>query len=140
MKYVVSACLAGEKCRYDANSKPYRKIIALVENNEAIAVCPEILGGLCTPRPACEKKENKIISETGEDMTPYFEKCSKEALKIALDNNCIYAILKSKSPSCGYGKVYDGNFNGNLIAGNGMFAQVLKKNGIKIKTEEDFED
>jgi len=134
---IVSACLAGIKCRYDGTSKPCKKVIELVEQGKAIPVCPEQLGGLLTPREPCEIRNNKIISKNGDDKTNEFQKGAEKALKIAKFFKCNEAILKSKSPSCGCHKIYDGNFTGVLTKGDGIFTQLLKKNKIKVISEEE---
>jgi uncharacterized protein YbbK (DUF523 family) len=134
---IVSACLAGINCRWDGEAKPCQKVIDLVKQGKAIPVCPEQLGGLATPRASAEQKENKVFTKTGEDVSLQFERGAEEALKIALLANCGEAIIKSKSPSCGCGKVYDGTFSGKLIDGDGVFAKILKKNNIKVFSEND---
>ena len=134
---VVSACLAGIKCRYDGSSKPNEKVIKLVKNKKAVLVCPEQLGELSTPRNPTEIKNGKVITNDGKDLTENFIKGAEEALKIAKMNDCKEAILKTKSPSCGCGKIYDGTFSGKLVEGDGIFTKLLKQEGIKIKTEED---
>lgn len=134
---VVSACLAGVKCRYNGSDKPCQKVIELVKKEEAIPVCPEQLGGLTTPRAPSEIKGDNILTQDGRDLTTEFERGAHEALKIAQLANCSEAILKSNSPSCGSGKVYDGTFSGNLTNGNGIFAKLLKKNNIKVLTEKE---
>lgn len=133
---IVSACLTGVRCRYDGKVKPCRKVVALVRQGKAIPVCPEQLGGLSTPRPPAEQKERKVFTKEGKDVTKAFKSGAKEGLKIAKLVGCKVAILKSKSPSCGSGKVYDGTFSGTLIDGDGVFVALLKKNGIKVLTEE----
>jgi uncharacterized protein YbbK (DUF523 family) len=132
---VVSACLAGIKCRYDGKSKHCQKIIELVKQGKAIPVCPEQLGGLPTPRIPSERKEEKVITKDGKDVTNNFKLGAEKALQIAKENNCTEAILKTKSAACGFGKIYDGSFSGNLINGNGVFAELLEKNEIAIQTE-----
>ena len=134
---VVSACLAGFKCRWDGKAYPCQKIIKLVKEGKAIPVCPEQLGGLTTPRIPAEQKGNKVFDKNGKDLTKAFLKGAQEVLRIAQSNNCKEAILKSKSPSCGSGKVYDGTFSGKLIKGDGICAGLLKKNGVKVFTEEE---
>lgn len=134
---VVSACLAGIKCRYDGRSSPCEKVIELVRIGEAISVCPEQLGGLKIPRVPSEIVDDRVMSKEGRDVTAQFEKGAKESLKIALANNCKEAILKSKSPSCGLGKIYDGTFSGKLIDGDGVFTKLLKENNFKVFTEEE---
>jgi len=132
---IVSACLAGVNCNYKGESRPRQKVIELVKKGKAIPVCPEQLGGLTTPRSPAEQKGNKVFRKDGKDVTAQFEKGSKEALKIAKLADCNEAILKSNSPSCGCGKVVDGTFSGRLIDGDGVFAKLLKKNNIKVFTE-----
>jgi len=134
---IVSACLAGIKCRWDGEARPCQKVIELVKQGKAIPVCPEQLGGLTTPRTPAEQKEDKVFTKDGKDVTAQFERGAEEALKIAKLVNCDGAILKSKSPSCGSGKVYDGTFSGKLINGDGVFAKILKKNNIKVFTEKE---
>ncbi len=134
---IVSACLAGIKCGWDGKARPCQKVIELVKQGKAIPVCPEQLGGLTTPRNPAEQKNNKVFTKTGEDVTIQFERGAEEALKIALLTNCDKAIIKSKSPSCGSGKVYDGTFSRKLINGDGVFAKILKKNNIRVYSEDD---
>lgn len=133
---IVSACLAGVKCRYDGTAKQNDKVIELVRKGKAIPVCPEQMGGLPTPRIPSEIKNGRVFNKKGEDITEYFLKGAREALKIALLSNCDEAILKSKSPSCGCGEIYDGSFTGKTVKGDGFFTQALKKSGIKCRSEE----
>lgn len=104
----------------------------MVESGEAIAVCPEQMGGLSTPREPSEMVGDKVLSKSGRDVTREFEVGAEEALKMALMVNAKEAYLKSKSPSCGCDKIYDGTFSGNLVDGDGIFTKLLKKNGIKV--------
>jgi len=134
---IVSACLAGINCNYKNESRPCQKIIELVKQGKAIPVCPERLGGLTTPRFPAEQRGNKVFTKGEKDVTIQFKRGAKEALKIAKLANCNEAILKSKSPSCGSGKIYDGTFSGKLIDGDGVFAKILKNNNIKVFTEEE---
>jgi len=135
---IVSACLAGFNCRYDGSNKENKEIIELIKQGKAIAVCPEQLGGLATPRKAVEGPINeKVFSADGEDFTDSFNKGANEILNFCKRINCKKAILKSYSPSCGCGKIYDGNFNGTLIDGYGITAKLLKENGIEVVTEKD---
>lgn len=134
---IVSACLCGIKSRWDGDSRPCDRVISLVKQGKAIPVCPEQLGGLSTPRPPAEQRGKKVITKEGRDVTEEFRRGAKEALKIALLAGCKVAILKSKSPSCGSGRIYDGSFSGTLIEGNGVFTELLKSKGIKVLTEEE---
>jgi len=135
---IVSACLAGINCNYKGESKPNEKIIELVKKGEAIPVCPEQLGGLPTPRMAAEQKEDKVLTKDGKDVTQAFVKGANEVLRIANMYNCKEAILKARSPSCGCGQIYDGTFSGELIDGDGITAALLKRNVIKVYSEENF--
>ena len=136
---LVSACLLGINCKYDGTSSKNEKILKLAKNYILIPVCPEILGGLPIPRERAERKGEKVITKSGKDVTKYFEKGAKEVLKIAKILKIKKAILKQKSPSCGCGKIYDGTFSGRLIRGDGVTAKLLKKNGIKVFSEEDID-
>lgn len=138
MAILVSACLLSIGCRYDGKIKEYPQILALAKDNILIPVCPEQLGGRPTPRNPVEILNGKVIEKNGADHTAEFKKGAEYVLKTALLNNCHLAILKSKSPSCGFGKIYDGTFSKTLIDGNGITAQLLIDNGIEIKTENDF--
>lgn len=138
---LVSACLLGEPCRYDGKSSKDEATIEYLKDKEYIEVCPEVLGGLDTPRDPAEKKiidgEVRIVNCTGVDVTKEFLKGAEEALKIAKENKCTKAILKAKSPSCGCGKIYDGSFSGKLIEGNGVTAELLMNNGILVESADE---
>lgn len=139
---VVSACLAGVKCRYDGNDNIVPEIKELVLSGKAIALCPEELGGLQTPRTPCEIIKNdhqyKVLTEDNIDCTKEFQLGAKKVADIAQILECELAILKANSPSCGFGRIYDGRFSGNRIKGNGLTAELLHKNGIRIKNEENY--
>ena len=138
---LISACLAGVNCKYNGENNYNEKIVELVKKGEAILVCPEQLGGLCTPRVPAEIKvvdgKRYVINKEGIDVTKEFENGAKEVLKLAKQFNITKAILKSKSPSCGCGTIYDGTFNGVKIDGNGITTQLLIDNGIEVITEND---
>jgi uncharacterized protein YbbK (DUF523 family) len=145
---IVSACLCGINCKYDGENNYNEKIAQLLKEGKAIPVCPEQLGGQSTPRAAHE-----IVNGTGadvldgsarvlgpdgdDDVTGQFLKGAQETLKIATDCSIKTAILKARSPSCGFGKIYDGTFTDAKIDGNGVAAELLVRNGIKIYTEEE---
>lgn len=134
---LISACLLGEKCRYDGESKIAPKVIALSEKYNLIAVCPEVLGGLKTPRVPCEIAGSRVLGKDKTDKTAEYMRGAKAALRLAKENNCKTAILKSKSPSCGKGLIYDGTFSGKLKVGDGVTAKLLTENGIRVLTEEE---
>lgn len=136
-KILVSACLAGVNCKYSGGNNENSKIIELIKNGNAILVCPEQLGGLATPRTPAERMKNKVITKEGKDVTNEYGKGAEEVLKIAKKFNIRKAILKSRSPSCGKGKVYDGTFSHSLTDRDGVTAELLRKNGIEVITEED---
>lgn len=139
MKILISGCLLGLKCRYDAKEKKLPEIEKLIEIYNLIPVCPEQLGGLPTPRIPAERVNNKVVNQAGVDVTKEYQLGAEEALKIAKLYNCEKAILKEKSPSCGCGKIYDGTFSKNLIVGNGFTADLLLKNGIEIFGESEID-
>ena len=129
---IVSACILGVSCRYDGNSKPNEKIIDLKEKYNLIPICPEIMGGLPTPRMPAEIKEGHVKTENGIDVTEEYKKGADEALKLASLFGCKKAILKENSPSCGCGKIYNGEFTRTLKDGNGITAELFMKNGIDV--------
>ena len=132
-----SACLLGINCRYDEGNNLNKQVLKLAKKEILIPVCPEILGGLSIPREAAEQKGKKVITKSGKDVTEYFKKGAKEVLKIAKLFKAKKAILKQRSPSCGSGKIFDGTFSGKIKKGNGVTTALLKKNKIKIFSEED---
>jgi uncharacterized protein YbbK (DUF523 family) len=136
-KIIVSACLAGIPCNYKGEAKPNSQVVNLVSSGKAIPVCPECLGGLSIPRVAAERKEEKVVTKDGSDVTAEFSAGAQAVLQVARENGCKLAILKARSPSCGKCKIYDGTFSGNLVDGNGVTADLLMKNGIEVKTEEE---
>ena len=137
MKVLVSKCLLGVDCRYKGDNCKNEKLLDFLKDKEVIGVCPEVEGGLPTPRDPSERVANKVISNKGKDVTAEYEKGAESALKLAQDNNVDLVIFKAKSPSCGCGLIYDGTFSGNKIPGNGVTTELLLKNGFKVITEED---
>ncbi|MDF2906225.1 MAG: hypothetical protein K0R34_1546 [Herbinix sp.] len=136
--YLVSACLAGVNCRYDGKGSVNEKVLELVNQGLAIPVCPEQLGGLTTPRISCELVgDKKVVNKEGTDRTEEFMLGAERTLLIAKALGVNKAIMKSKSPSCGCGQIYDGTFSGTLIPGNGVAVSLLLKNGIEVITEKD---
>ena len=137
MAIIVGACLLGICCRYDGKIKTDENICALAKTDTLIPVCPEQLGGRPTPRLPVEIKNGRVVEKDGADHTDEFIKGAYEVLKIAKINCVKNAVLKSNSPSCGFGKIYDGTFSKTLVNGNGITAEILNENGIEIKTEND---
>ena len=132
MNVLISACLMGVYCRYDGKTKQNDKIEALMNQYTLIPVCPEILGGLPTPRPAVEIQNGRAINKEGKDVSDEFERGAKEVLRLAKLYQCELAILKERSPSCGSQKIYDGTFSGTIIDGNGYTTQLLLDHGIQV--------
>lgn len=132
----VSACLAGINCKYSGGNNYDEKIFNMVKDGKAIPICPEQLGGLPTPRVPAEIKvidgTRHVVTSEGTDVTENFERGAQEVLDLAKKLDIKRAILKSRSPSCGKGEIYDGNFEHNIIPGNGVLADLLIKNGIEI--------
>lgn len=130
---LVSACLAGVKCRYDGRDSTNIEVQELAEQNNVLLICPETLAGLPVLRLSTEQKEGKVINSEGDDLTSQFEKGAKEALEMAELQYCRRAILKEKSPMCGVTVIYDGSFTHNLIPGSGIFTKLLRENGIEVE-------
>ena len=138
---LVSACLVGVNCKYNGGNNFNEKILNLVKEGKAILVCPEQLGGLTTPRLPSEIKvingKKCVVRNDGIDVTKEYERGALEVLELAKKLGITKAILKSKSPSCGCGTIYDGTFTGNKISGNGITTDLLIENGIEVITELD---
>lgn len=139
---LVSACLVGLNCKYNGGNNYNEKICKLVKEGKAIPLCPEQIGGLKTPRVPSEIRyidgKKYVFNKDGEDVTKEFICGAKEVFEFAKRMNIDTAILKSKSPSCGLGKIYDGKFQGNLIDGDGILAEMLIENGIKVINSDEF--
>jgi len=139
-KLLISACFLSKGYKYDGTDNIKQEILKLEEKYEFVPICPEVYGGLSTPRIASEQVENKVLTKDGKDVTKEFELGAKLSLEKAFQNNVKIALLKAKSPSCGYKKIYDGTFTHTIIDGNGVFVKLLIANGFKIYTEEDIHE
>ncbi|MEA4925819.1 MAG: DUF523 domain-containing protein [Syntrophomonadaceae bacterium] len=145
---LISACLCGINCKHNGgnNLNPY--FLDLLRRGELIPVCPEQLGGLSTPRIACEitggtgadllKGHALALTRDGKNVTAGLLKGARETLSIAVNAGIEEAIMKSRSPSCGNGFIYDGTFTGKLIDGEGVTTALLKQNGIRIWNEQEY--
>lgn len=131
-RVLVSACLLGTHCRYNGSGVLDEKVRGLMDAAQLVPVCPEILGGLATPRPPAERIGELVVTAGGEDVTAQYKKGAKEALNLAELFGCCCAVLKERSPSCGCGRIYDGTHSGTLADGNGMTAEYLLKAGIRV--------
>lgn len=135
MNILVSACLLGQSCRYDGSDCYQAGIERLKAKHHLIPVCPEIYGGLPTPREPAEIIGGRVITKCGANVTAAFEKGARETLALARLLDCRVAVLKAKSPSCGRGQIYDGSFSGRLIDGSGILARLLMDEGLTVLTE-----
>ena len=136
---LVSACLLGVCCRYDGASKPNLDVIKLKEKYILIPICPEVDGGLSTPRTPSERVGDRVLMRDGKDVTDNFIAGAESALERARSFSCTVAVLKARSPSCGSNSNYDGTFSGTLIDRDGVAAELLKKNGIIVYTEDEID-
>lgn len=145
-QFIVSACLAGEPCAYDGRPRPCPYAERLVREGKAVPVCPEVLGGQPVPRTPAEIRNGtghdvltgraRVVDRAGVDVTEAFVRGARATLEIATRYGIRTAILKARSPSCGYGRIYDGTFTGKLRAGHGVTAALLVEHGFRIFTED----
>ena len=139
MEYVVSACLAGVKCRYDGTDHLVPEVVQLVASGRALPICPEQLGGLSTPRMPAEiiggdgksvlRGTAKVLTREGVEVTKAYLIGAREALKLARLVGAKKAITKERSPSCGCGYIYRSN---EVIPGKGVMAALFEKEGIEV--------
>lgn len=125
MKYVISACLMGANCKYNGGNNYCRELSVYLKDHSFVCVCPEVLGGLPTPRACAEIRGDRVINSDQKDISEAFKKGAELALQTAQEIKADAAILQSRSPSCGVGKRYSGSFDQTLINGNGIYAQML---------------
>lgn len=140
MNVFVSACLLGENCKYNGGNNYTADLseALLAAGVRVVSFCPECAGGLPTPRVPAERIGDRVVNQNGEDVTEQFMAGAQAALETAEKHGCKVAVLKKNSPSCGCGKIYDGTFSGTLVDGDGVTAQLLRKNGIVVYTEETY--
>ena len=136
-RILVSMCLLGENCRYDGKNCLNEEVRELAKDHTLIPVCPEQMGGLSTPRSPSEIVSGRLITREGKDVTEEYERGRQTALDIARLSNVDYVLLKSKSPSCGKGKIYDGSFTGTLTEGNGYTVRLFLENGYRVYSDEE---
>jgi len=134
---IISACLCGHICRYNGARLNYPRLEALAASGLAVPVCPELLGGLTTPRAPCELLQGRVFTPDGRDLTDMFIHGASRVLDIARAHRIRTAILKDRSPSCGTSHIYDGAFSGRLVSGMGLTAALLQRNGFTLFNEND---
>ena len=146
---LISACLAGVPCTYAAEAKTRDWALALMTEGRAVAVCPEVAGGLPVPRPEAEIRNGdgadvldggaRVVSVEGDDVTDNYLRGAEVAIGAARRSGARLAILKARSPSCGCGAIYDGTFEERTIPGDGVTTAALKREGLDVFTDEDVE-
>ena len=139
-KLLISACLCGQNTKYNGGNNNLKNLELLEQKFILIPICPEVMGGLSTPRDPSEKQEKRVVSNKGKDVTKEFELGAFKALKIAKENGVTLALLKESSPSCGSHLIYDGSFSGTKIEGEGITAKLLRENQIKIYSENQIDE
>ena len=137
MKIMVSACLAGENCKYNGGNNRSEKVAALFAGNEIIPVCPEVMGGLPTPRIPSEIQNGVVVNKAGVCVDGEFRLGAEKCLEMAEMKQPDLIILQSRSPSCGVKQRYDGSFSGRLIDAPGVTAQLLIDHGFNVVDAED---
>ena len=140
MKIMVSACLAGENCKYNGGNNRNEKVIQLMAENDVITVCPEQLGGLPTPRVPSEIRNGMVTTKDGQIVDNEFRAGAEKCLEIAKREHPELIVLQSRSPSCGVKQRYDGSFTGKLINSPGVTALVLMENGFRVIDVEDLSE
>lgn len=136
---LVSACLLGVPCRYDGKAAAYEGMERLMARAHIVPFCPEVYGGLSTPRPSAEICGLRVVTKDNRDVTEAFERGAREGALLARKLGCRYALLKEKSPSCGKGKVYSGRFDGTLVAGDGKLTRALEAEGVSVFSSRELE-
>ena len=134
-KYLISACLCGEYCRYDGGAFDYPHLRRLAEEGVALPYCPEHAGGLPIPRKPCEIIGDKVLAADGTDCTAEYTRGAEGALALCKEHGITAAILKESSPSCGSTRIYDGTHTGVKIPGMGLAARLLTENGVALYSE-----
>ena len=137
MKIMVSACLLGENCKYNGGNNYNEKVMEYIRGHEVISVCPEVLGGLPTPRVPSEIVNGIVTTRDGRSVDSEFRTGANIALEKALEEKVDLVILQSRSPSCGVKQIYDGSFSGSKIDGQGIFAKLLKEKNYQVVDVED---
>ncbi|MDE7106182.1 MAG: DUF523 domain-containing protein [Anaeroplasmataceae bacterium] len=135
-KLLISACLCGKNTKYSGGNNLLSRFSEIEEKFELFLICPEVMGGLPTPRDPSEQRGEYVFSNKGKDVTKEFNLGAQKALEIALQNDIHLALLKESSPSCGSNRIYDGTFSGIKISGQGVAAKLLEAHNIKIFSEE----
>lgn len=137
MKIMVSACLLGENCKYSGGNNKSEKVLRIIQGHEVIPVCPEVEGGLITPRDPAEIVNGIVTTCKGDVVDQEYRDGAKKCLEKAIKEKVDLVILQSRSPSCGVKQIYDGTFSKTLISGQGVFAKALQEAGFRVMDLED---
>jgi len=145
-KILISRCLLGHKVRYDGGaSGPFDQLAVWQSEGRVVAICPEVSGGLPTPRPAAEipggqgvdvwEGHAQVLTAEGEDFSEAFLDGARQALALVQRHNIRIAVLKANSPSCGSLQTYDGTFSGTKVTGEGVTTALLRQHGVLVFSE-----
>ena len=138
-KIVVSACLMGRNCKYNGGNNYNEKLVQMLQDKEVIEVCPEVAAGMPVPRPTVEIFNGRVIREDGSDWDTVYRKGVDTVMEQLEDEDIEYAVLQSRSPTCGVKQIYDGTFSKTRVDGQGLLAEALAKRGIKLIDVEDID-
>lgn len=138
MKVLVSSCILGKNCKYNGGNNRNPKVIEFLQDKDVIEICPELLVNMPIPRPSAELVDGVVINVQGKNVDPDYRYAVQMALEKIKGEDIDLVILQSRSPTCGVNHIYDGSFSGNLIDGQGLFAQALIKSGYHVLDSEDF--
>lgn len=138
MKVLVSACLLGENCKYSGGNNFNQRVVDFVKDKEIIPICPEVMGGLDTPRNPAEIVNGVVMTNAGENVDAQFHAGVQKVLELIEDEDIEFAILQARSPSCGTRQIYDGTFSKSLIDGQGLLAKALCQKGIRLIDSSEF--
>ncbi len=142
-KILVSECLYGGRVvRYDGGEVPetHPTFLKWKEEGRLVPICPEVFGGLVTPRPDAQRSGDRIVNCAGFDVTEEFTKGAEEALRLARAEDVVFCIMKQHSPSCGSKEIYDGTFTDTIIPGQGLAVEMLREAGFRVFAEEDMDE
>jgi uncharacterized protein YbbK (DUF523 family) len=134
---LVSACLLGTECNHEGRHSRRAEVEALAATHRLVPICPEVCGGLSTPRPAAERVGDRVVNGAGDDVTDSYARGAQAAVDLARAVGARRAVLKARSPSCGSAQVYDGTFSRTLRAGAGVTAEALRAAGLEVVSEDD---
>lgn len=140
MRVLVSACLLGENCKYNGGNNFCPQVVERLRDREVIAVCPEVLAGLGIPRIPIELRDGVVVDRDGHVVDARIRAAVAAILEDIRDQDVQYAILKSRSPTCGVKQIYDGTFSGRLVPGAGVLAQALMDAGCRVIDSEEVEN